>query len=238
MSHPEPHPAPSRAAAVRRWAVIVFAGLSGVLVMVSMLVDPAPAADGAELTAAYAEHATASGWHTNLIHYGFALLAPVVFAMVGMVRARGAWLANVAGLLAVVGLSTLPGLVMLDLTATAAVQVTDVATADAINVQLGESPAFLAVAIPAFLAAVAALPVAVVALWRARLVPGWVALAGVVAALAPNVAPTWWLGFGINTVWMLLLAVVLWRLPLAAWSGSDRRTSGPRAAREPAPATV
>ena len=34
--------------------------------------------------------------------------------MVGLVRRRGAWIANVAGLFAVVGLGTLPGLVLTD----------------------------------------------------------------------------------------------------------------------------
>ena len=70
--------APSTALVVRRWAVIAAAGLSGVLVFVSMLADPAPSADGRELIVAYSENTVASGLHTNLIHYGFALTAPVV----------------------------------------------------------------------------------------------------------------------------------------------------------------
>ena len=49
-----------------------------------------------------------------MIHYGFALFAPVAYAMVGLVRRRGAWIANLAGVLAVLGLSTLPGLVLVD----------------------------------------------------------------------------------------------------------------------------
>jgi hypothetical protein len=215
---------PTSAVAVRRWAVIAAAGLSGVLVMISMFVDPAPSANGRELIAAYAGDTFASGLHTNLIHYGFVLIAPVVYVMVGMVRGRGAWLANVAALLAVVGLSTLPGLVMLDLTSTAAAQVTDIDTAFAIEEQLGQSPAFVFLVIPAFLGAVVALPVAVVAMWRAGLVRGIVAVAAVAAALAPNVAPTWWLGFGINAVWMLGLGYVLWRLPMSAWSGGAEAT--------------
>lgn len=210
----------STAIVARRWAVIVASGLSGVLVLISMLVDPAPSADGRELIAAYAAEAAASGLHTNLIHYGFALIAPVVFIMVGMVRRRGAWLANLAGLLAVIGLSTLPGLVMLDLTATAAVQVTDVDTAFAIEQRLGETPAFVFLAIPAFVSAVLALPLAVLAMWRAGLFHGGAAVAAVAAALAPNVAPTWWLGFGINMVWMLALGYLLWRLPLRLWGPS------------------
>lgn len=225
----------STAIGVRRWAVIIASGLSGVLVLISMLVDPAPSADGRELIAAYAADSTASGLHTNLIHYGFVLIAPVVFIMVGMVRQRGAWLANVAGLFAVIGLSTLPGLVMLDLTATAAVQVTDVDTAFAIDQRLGETPAFVFLVIPAFVSAVIALPLAVVAMWRAGFVHGGVAVAAVVAALAPNVAPTWWLGFGINLVWMLGLGYVLWRLPLPLW---DRRHAAADRATSPVPTEV
>jgi hypothetical protein len=211
--------APSTAFTVRRLAVVTAAGLSWTLVVISMLFDPAPSADGRDLVAAYARDSAAAGIHTNLIHYGFALLAPAVYGMVGLVRGRGAWLANLAALLAVVGLSTLPGLVMLDLATTAAVQVSDVDTALAASAQLDSMPAFVAIVAVAFPAAVLAVPVAVAALWRAGLVHGSVAGAGVVAALAPNIAPTWWLGFGIQAAFMLMLAALLWRLPLAAWTG-------------------
>src|SRR5687768_10499213 len=98
----------------RRWVVILAAGPSGVIVLISMLFDPAPDAEGRELIQAYAAYDLAQGVHTNLIHYGFALFAPVAYAMVGLVRRRGAWIANLAGLLAVLGLSTLPGLVFID----------------------------------------------------------------------------------------------------------------------------
>src|SRR5215204_4707840 len=74
----------------RRWAVILAAGLSGVIVLISMLFDPAPDAEGRELIQAYAANDRAQGLHTNLIHYGFALFAPVAYAMVALVRRRGA----------------------------------------------------------------------------------------------------------------------------------------------------
>jgi hypothetical protein len=153
-----------------------------------------------------------------LIHYGFALIAPVVYAMVGLVRsARGGWLANVAGLLAVLGLSTLPGLVLLDFTSVAASLATDLDTAVAIEDELGQMPYFILIIVPAFVCAVLALPVAVTALWRAGLVPGFLPLLAVLAAIAPNVAPTWWLGFGINAIWMLVVAYYLARIPARAW---------------------
>lgn len=222
----------------RRAAVICAAGLSGILVLVSMVVDPAPEAEGRELIKGYTDNLTRSGLHTNLIHYGFALLAPVVYAMVGLVRGRGAWLANVAGLLAILGLSTLPGLVLLDFTNVAANLATDLDTAVAVEEQLGELAYFLAVVIPAFLTAVLAMPVAVTAMWRAGLFPGYVPVVAVLAALAPNVAPTWWLGFGINAAWMLLLAYLLARIPLAIWygeatPGAARVSERPSATRTP-----
>ena len=88
--------------------MILAAGLSGVTVLISMLFDPAPDAEGREFIQAYAANDRAQGLHTNLIHYGFALFAPVAYAMVGLVRRRGAWIANLAGLLAVLGLSHSP----------------------------------------------------------------------------------------------------------------------------------
>jgi hypothetical protein len=201
----------------RRAAVISAAALSGILVLVSMILDPAPEAEGRELIKGYSESLTRSGLHTNLIHYGFALVAPVVYAMVALVRGRGAWLANVAGLLAVTGLSTLPGLVLLDFTNVAASLASGLDEAVAVQEQLDELPYFLAIVIPAFLTAVLALPVAVLAMWRAGLVPGYLPIVAVLSALAPNVAPTWWLGFGVNALWMLALAYFLARIPLTAW---------------------
>ena len=95
----------------------------------------------------------------------------------------------------------------------------DVDTAVAAADQLNSMPAFVAIVALAFPAAVLSVPVAVCALWRAGLVPGVVALAGFVTAVAPSLAPVWWLGFGIQAVFMLVLAALLWRLPLTAWTG-------------------
>ena len=207
----------STALSVRRRAVIGAAGLSGVLVMVSMFVDPVPSAVGKELIEGYAADQFRAGLHTNLIHYGFALIAPVVYAIVGLVRGRGGWLANVAGVCAVIGLSTLPGLVLLDLTSTAMVRATDVDTAFAAEEQLGQMPAFLAVVLPAMVCAMLALPLAVAALWRAGLVAWPVVVVAAVAQVAPFFLP-WWLGFGAQMVWLLGLAYLLARLPLSAWA--------------------
>lgn len=224
----------STAISARRWAVVGAAGLSGVLVMVSMFVDPVPSAVGRELIEGYAGDQFRAGLHTNLIHYGFALTAPVVYAIVGLVRGRGAWFANVAGVMAVIGLSTLPGLVLLDLTSTAVVRATDVETAYAAEQQLGQMPAFVAIVIPALVTAMLALPVAVAALWRAGLVAWPVVVVAVVAQFAPFLLP-WYLGFGTQMLWLLGLAYLLWRLPVAHWDHASRPGTTPASA---APAAV
>ncbi len=229
MSHTE---VPS-ALRIRRSAVIGAAGLSGLLVMASMFVDPVPEASGRELIAGYAGDLTRSGVHTNLIHYGFALIAPVVYAMVALVRGRGAWLANVAGLLAVIGLSTLPGLVLLDFSTVAAALSSDLDAAVAVEEQMGELGWFLAIVIPAFLSAMLALPIALAALWRAGLVPGFVPAAAVGTTLAMQFSPTWWIGFGLNALMMLAVAYFLARIPEQTWHGG-RSAGVMSSAEEPA----
>ncbi len=235
-----PTPVIPSALRARRAAVIGAAALSGLLVLVSMVVDPAPDAEGSEMVAGYAAHLSRSGWHTNLIHYGFALIAPVVYAMVALVRTRGAWLANVAGALAVLGLSTLPGLVMIDFYMVATALATDLETTTLVDQQIAEMPFFAALLVPALASSLLALPVAVVALWRAGLVPGVMALIAPFASVAIVAVPIWWVGFGLNAVWMLAVAYVLARIPLERWYGfrpvADVRTGDPTGERTGVPA--
>ena len=208
----------------RRGAVVAAAGLSGLLVLVSMVVDPVPTAEGRDLIEGYAGDLTRSGLHTNLIHYGFALIAPVVYAMVALVRSRGAWLANVAGLLAVVGLSTLPGLVLLDFTTVAAALSADLDAAVAVEQQMNELGWFVVIVLPAFLSAMLALPVALAAMWRGGLVPGYLPVLAVATTLAMQFVPVWWIGFGANAVTMLVVARALATIPAEAWYGAPRDT--------------
>jgi len=208
----------------RRRAVIVAAALSGILVLVSMFVDPVPGADGRELIQGYAANEGRQGLHTNLIHYGFALFAPVAYAMVGLVRRRGAWIANVAGLFAVVGLSTLPGLVLTDYILVGVEHAAGLDAAVASEAATENLPGFTALAVPGVFASLLAVPVAVLALWRAGLVPWWLPVVAAATFLAPNVMPGWLIGFSIMAVGMLSVAWALSRIPEDVWhprNGSD-----------------
>jgi hypothetical protein len=210
----------------RRWAVILAAGLSGVIVLISMLFDPAPDAEGRELIQAYAANDRAQGVHTNLIHYGFALFAPVAYAMVGLVRRRGAWIANLAGVLAVLGLSTLPGLVFIDYFSVAVEHVAGLEAAVNAEGAVEKLPGFAAVTVPAFISAILAVPVASLALWRARLVAWWIPLVAAAAFLGPNFLPVPAIvAFSVMAVGMLVVGWALWRIPVVAWYGTDPSTS-------------
>jgi hypothetical protein len=207
----------------RRWAVILAAGLSGVIVLTSIIVEPVHDAAGArESLQAYAANSRAQGLHSNLIHYGFALSAPVAYAMVGLVRRRGAWIANLAGLLAVLGLSTLPGLAFLDYYDVAVVQTAGLEAAVNAGDAVEKLPGFAALSAPVFISAILAVPVATLALWRARLVAWWIPLVAAAAPLAPNFLPgPEIVTFSVLAVGGLILAWALWRIPPVAWYGPD-----------------
>jgi hypothetical protein len=208
----------------RRWAVIVAAALSGVLVLVSMFADPVPGADGRELIQGYAANEGRQGLHTNLIHYGFALFAPVAYAMVGLARRRGAWIANVAGVFAVLGLSTLPGLVLTDYVLVGVEHVAGLDAAADANAATENLPGFTALGVPAIIASLLAVPVATLALWRAGLVRWWLPIVAAATFLAPNVLPGWLIGFSVMAAGMLTVAWALSRIPEHVWhadSGSE-----------------
>jgi hypothetical protein len=205
----------------RRWFIIVAPGLAGILALVSMVVDPVPTAEGRELLQGYAEDSGRQGLHTNLLHYGFVLFAPVAFALVAMVRGRGAWLANVAGLLAVLGLTTLPGMVTLDFFGVAAVNVAGLDVAEQINDEVGMLPGFVALVVPAFLASLLALPLATLAMWRAGLLHWAVPLAVTLGLLGGAEAWGGIPGFALLAASLVFLSVALWRMPIETWH-SDR----------------
>jgi hypothetical protein len=218
-----------RSLRIRRGFLIAAAALAGILAFAAMAVDPVPdGSEGYDFIVGYANDLNASGLHTNLLHYGYALWAPVAFAAVGLVRHRGAALANAAGLLAILGLTTLPGLVMTDFWAVATLRATDVETLAAMERELENLHWFSALIAPVFVAALAALPLAVVALWRAGLVPWGAPLAAIIAMAAPNFDFTWWIVWGVHAAGMIAVAVFLARIPVDQWYPAVRTQAAAR----------
>jgi hypothetical protein len=137
--------------------------------------------------------------------------APIVFALVGLVRGRGAWLANVAAVLATLGATTLPGFLLTDfydiaiygeLGGDAWQQVTD---------RIEELPGAAVMFITGFLGHMLCLPLVLFAAWRAGLVAVWVPILMSAAVVAAQAIPN---GFGLLVLAaaMAVLAYVLSQL--------------------------
>ena len=83
-------------------------------------------------------------------------------------------------------------------------------------------PGFAAVTVAAFMSSMLAVPVATLALWRARLVAWWLPLVTAAAFLGPNILPGPAIGaFSLMAVGMLVVGWALWRIPVVAWYGTD-----------------
>ncbi len=76
--------------------------------------DPDIGAEGHELARAYAKNPGRIQLSAHGLRLAFALLIVPVFVLISMIRERGAWVANVAGILAVLGMTTMPGLLVVD----------------------------------------------------------------------------------------------------------------------------
>jgi hypothetical protein len=142
----------------------------------------------------------------------------VAFSLVGLVRGRGAWLANVAGLCAVIGLTTLPGLVLIDYHDVATANVAGLSVAVAASDAVGSLPGFLPLLLPALISSALSLPLAALAGWRARLLPLWAPLALTAAVAVMPLLPGR-IGFGLLALATAGLAYALWRIPLRRWFG-------------------
>ena len=107
-STPAPAPAAAtgrtRADAVRDWIHVGACVLSGALVFVGFLLDPAGDADtGAETIAVVAESTDRFYWANTITAFGLAMVAAVGLAVLRLVRGRGRVLGTIGGLLLVIG---------------------------------------------------------------------------------------------------------------------------------------
>jgi hypothetical protein len=127
------------------------------------------------------------------------------------VRDRGIWIANVAAFLGWLGISTLPGLLMIDYYDSAIGQVAGVETTLRVQEVMETMWGVPVIVTPGIVGFVFALPLAAVAAWRAGLVKWWAPLAvicGFLAFTLSGVAP--W-GTAITTAFFTLFAYSLWR---------------------------
>ncbi len=197
----------SAALALRRLAVVWASAVSGILIVAAFFLDPDIGASGRELAREYAENPGRIQLSALSLRFAFALLVLPAFALIRAVRERGAWLANVAGLCAVLGMTTLPGFLLVDFYDVAIYGELGGDAWQAVTDRLEELPGATFMFVTGFFGFLLTLPIALVAAWRARLLPWWPALVVSVGQIAAQAIPG---GFG-----LLLMAASLVALTYA-----------------------
>jgi len=197
---------------LRRWALLAAPVLAGLFAILGAAADPAVGQSGVELWTKYAANPEPLQFKSFGFHwsYAFWLLPPLLIA--GLVRRRGRWLANTGAVLGFVGISTLPGLLVVDFYDSAIGQVAGVETTQQVNQMMETMWAIQAITLPGMIGFLLALPVAVAAAWRAGLVRWWAfaAVAAGQAAFMLSGVTTW--GCAITTACFAVLSYALSRV--------------------------
>jgi hypothetical protein len=109
-------------------------------------------------------------------HFAFALLAIPAVALIAAVRERGAWLANLAAFFAFLGMTTFPAFLLSDFYDIAIYGELGGDAWQAVNDRLEDLPGLTVMFLTGFLGFALTLLIALLAAWRARLLPLWLAL--------------------------------------------------------------
>jgi hypothetical protein len=102
-----------------------------------VIADPDPEARGRALVEAYAADPNALNFKAVGYHFAYTLWLAAALGLAALVRRRGAWLANVAGVLAILGISTIPGFLIIDFLNSAMGRI--VGVAEAVRVEVAPS---------------------------------------------------------------------------------------------------
>jgi hypothetical protein len=196
---------------VRRAAVVVAPLVAALLIVAGFVLDPAIGESGRELAEEYAANPGREQVSALAFHFAFALLAIPAVALIVAVRGRGVWLANLAAFLGFLGLTTLPGFLLTDFYDIAIYGELGGEAWDAVDDRIQELPGAVILFLTAFLGFFLALPVALLAAWRAGLLPWWPAVLFLAGEICAQAIPG---GFGL-LIWaatLVVLSYVLWRL--------------------------
>jgi len=209
----------TRSAALRRGFFIAAPVLAGILLLVATIADPAAGKSGEELNRLYTAHPGALQIHSLTLHWAYAFWGVTAFLAAGYVKSRGAVLANIGAFLAFVGMTTLPGILMIDWVDSTVGQVYGVAAIDKLHDQIFDAfPALPLFNMPGVIGLLLCLPFAAAGLWRGGVVRWWSFAAALVGTAT-------FIGSGV-TVWGVSVTAVLFTV-----LGVDlaRGTRSPRA---------
>jgi hypothetical protein len=198
----------SSALTFRRQAVIWAPLVSGALIVAAFFLDPDIGASGRELAQAYAEEPGRIQLSALSLRFAFALLILPAFWLVASVRERGAWLANIAGVFVVLGMTTLPGFLLTDFYDVAIYGELGGDAWDRVDDRLNELPGAVFFFASGFFGFFLALPTALAAAWRARVLPWWPAAVIFAGELCAQAVPD---GIGL-LIWSAALGALSYAL--------------------------
>jgi hypothetical protein len=202
----------SRALRVRRAFLVASPVLAGIFCVIGAYADPAATISGQAMYELYAANPGPLQFKSLSRHWGYAFWIAPALLIAGYVRGKGAWLANVAAFRGFVGMTTLPGLLIMDWFDSAAGQLYGTEAPEKIYQLIQQTMWGLRVfTTPGMVGFVLALPLAAVALWRAGKASRWAPLSvvgGLAAFMLSNV--TWW-GCLITTACLTVFSVALAR---------------------------
>jgi len=205
-------PRRSRALAFRRGVLVAAPVVAGLLAIGGAVADPGVDLSGEAMYRIYAENPDPLQWKSLLYHFSYAVWGLAALMLAGAVRGRGSWLGNAAGVLALLGISSIPGFLIVDFYDSAVGQVHGVDGLLAVERGMEPMWGLGVMAITGMAGFLLCLPVAALAAWRGGLLRWWEALApiaGIVAGmvlLGANVP-----GWGVTTLGFAVLSLGLWR---------------------------
>jgi hypothetical protein len=202
----------------RQIAVVAAPVFAAILIVAGFFLDPAIDESGRELAREYAENPGREQVSALAFHFAFALLAIPAVALIVAVRGRGAWLANLAALFAVLGMTTLPGFLLTDFYDIAIYGELGGDAWDAVDDRMQDLPGATIMFVTGFFGFVLTLPVALLAAWRAGLLHWWPALLLFAGLVSAEAVPA---GFGL-LIWagtLVVLAYILNRVVGAVGAG-------------------
>jgi hypothetical protein len=120
---------------------------------------------------ALAAHPDQSQVSAVLLHFGYLLFAPAAVGILALMAPRGGWLLRIGAVLAVLGMTTLPGLLITDAYDLALAQELPRATGVMVSEAAGELPLSTILGLPAIAGTVLGLWVLSIGLWRAGEAP-------------------------------------------------------------------
>jgi hypothetical protein len=211
-------PTGASARAARRWFLVLAPALAGLLAVVGAAADPAVDQDGRALFQAYADDPDGLQIKSLAYHFSYALWPAAALVLAGLVRRRGSWLANVAALLAFLGMTTMPGFLLADFYDSAIGQVFGADGNVAVEDRMGDMWALVVMVGTGVPGLLLCLPVAALAAWSGGLVAWWAPVAvttGIVlgfVVIGANVP-----GAAVMAAGFVVLSVALARIPAELW---------------------